>query len=79
MKKTLLFKIKSFRAKSVRIEKVFPLPQLRGALFINLRKVLMLCGFIREGVVKQRTLIAYSFLDFIIRMNKEHGPTYTVK
>lgn len=79
MKKTLLFKIKSFRAKSVRIEKVFPLPQLRGALFISLRKALMLCGFVNEGVVKQRTQIAYSFLEFIVKMNREHGPTFTIK
>lgn len=78
MKNSILFKIKSFRSKSVRIEKMFPLPLLRGALGITLRKAIALSYDNHESVLA-RLKISKSFLSLLLKMHRAHGPTYTVK
>jgi hypothetical protein len=78
MKNSILFKIKSFRSKSVRIEKLFPLPLLRGALGITLRKAFALSVDNNESVLA-RLKISKSFLALLLKMHRHHGPTYTVK
>jgi len=78
MKNSILFKIKSFRSKSVRIEKLFPLPLLRGALGITLRKAFALTSNNQESVLA-RLKVSQSFLSLLLKMHRHHGPTYTVK
>jgi len=78
MKNSILFKIKSFRSKSVRIEKLFPLPLLRGALGITLRKAFALSVDNQESVLA-RLKISKSFISLLLKMHRHHGPAYTVK
>jgi len=78
MKNSILFKIKSFRAKSLRVEKMFPLPLLRGALGVTLNKAFALSVDNHESVLA-RLNISKNFIKFLMKMHRSHGPTYTVK
>lgn len=80
MKSTNLFKNKLllFRAKAFRLEKMFPVSQLRRALPITLQKIVSL-SLGRSGSISERVRISYNFMNQIIRMNKHHGSSFTIK
>jgi len=71
-------KILLFRAKSVRLEKMFPVSQIRRALPINLQKIVIL-SMNRSSSLSDRIRIASNFFQSVIKMNKHHGSFFTVK
>jgi len=80
MEKTNLFKNKLllFRAKSIRLEKMFPVSEIRRALPINLAKIVSL-SMCRAGSLSERVRIGFNFFSFVIKLNRNHGSTFTVK
>lgn len=80
MTKQNLFKNKLllFRAKAVRLEKMFPVSEIRRALPINLAKVVQL-SLGRAGSLSERIRISHNFFAFVLKMNKNHGSEFTVK
>uniref|UniRef100_A0AAU7YB44 RNA-dependent RNA polymerase n=1 Tax=Exserohilum turcicum mitovirus 4 TaxID=3229028 RepID=A0AAU7YB44_9VIRU len=80
MKNNNLFsnKLLLFRAKAFRLEKMFPVSQLRRALPINLQKLVQL-SLGRSGSISERVRISYNFVSRILKMNKHHGSSFTVK
>jgi len=77
---TNLFKNKLllFRARSARLEKMFPVSSIRRALPIHLQKVVSL-SMGRSGSLSNRIKIAHNFFSHIIKMNRHHGSFFTVK
>lgn len=77
---TNLFKNKLllFRAKSVRLEKMFPVSEIRRALPITLQKVVIL-SMGRSSSLKDRIRMAYNFFNTVVRMQRNHGSFFTVK
>jgi hypothetical protein len=77
---TNLFKNKLllFRAKSARLEKMFPVSSIRRALPIHLQKVVSL-SMGRVGSLSDRIRIAHNFFSRILKINRHHGSEFTVK
>jgi hypothetical protein len=80
MEKLNLFKNKLllFRAKSVRLEKTFPVSKIRRALPINLQKAVAL-SMGRSSSLSERIRISHNFFARVLKMNRHHGSVFTVK
>jgi hypothetical protein len=76
--KNFLKNLTLFRAKAVRLDKLFPVSAIRRACPRNLEKLVCL-SLGKASSVSSRVRSAYNFIDFILKMNKNHGSSYTVK
>jgi len=78
MKSNLLKKLVMARSKAVRLEKMFPMSRLRRALPGRLEKIVLL-SLAGQGSMANRVKISWRFITFLMKMNKHHGSTFTVK
>jgi hypothetical protein len=76
--KTLKF-ILSFRKRTYVSDSILPVSkQSLDRLTSSLHKMIILC-FDKVGSLKGRLVIANNFIQFIFKMNKNHGSTFTIK